>query len=222
MTAAGPRAHRQPDASDGPRPADRLLERLVRARRARVRGRARRDRRDLEPEHRARGPAQGRRHWLPRIGELAAAQPVVDRDRLTWAVIEEMAVRGAARARAGVRPRGRAQGPAVDPDEPGELPEHRTDARAGAPLRGLAPNIQVKFPATRAGIQAIEQATAAGVSINATVCFTRAPGDRGRRGRRARARRRWRRVAATRAAVTPGLHDHDRPARRLDAGPGRA
>jgi transaldolase len=37
---------------------------------------------------------------------------------------------------------------------------------------GLAPNIQVKFPATAAGISAIEEATFRGVNINATVSFT--------------------------------------------------
>ena len=37
---------------------------------------------------------------------------------------------------------------------------------------GLAPNLHVKFPATAAGIVAIEEATARGVSINATVSFT--------------------------------------------------
>ena len=37
---------------------------------------------------------------------------------------------------------------------------------------GLAPNIQVKFPATSAGIAAIEEATRLGVNINATVSFT--------------------------------------------------
>jgi transaldolase len=36
----------------------------------------------------------------------------------------------------------------------------------------LAPNIIVKIPATRAGIEAIEEATYRGISINATVCFT--------------------------------------------------
>ena len=34
------------------------------------------------------------------------------------------------------------------------------------------PNMIVKIPVTRAGIQAIEEATYCGVSINATVCFT--------------------------------------------------
>jgi transaldolase len=36
----------------------------------------------------------------------------------------------------------------------------------------LAPNMQVKMPVTEAGVKAIEEATAAGVSVNATVCFT--------------------------------------------------
>jgi transaldolase len=45
--------------------------------------------------------------------------------------------------------------------------------QAQAPrFHALAPNIIVKIPATQAGITAIEEATAAGVSINATVSFT--------------------------------------------------
>jgi transaldolase len=39
-------------------------------------------------------------------------------------------------------------------------------------FHGLAPNIQVKIPVTRAGITAIEEATFRGVNVNATVCFT--------------------------------------------------
>ena len=36
----------------------------------------------------------------------------------------------------------------------------------------LAPNVQVKFPVTAAGLRAIEEATYEGISINATVSFT--------------------------------------------------
>ncbi|MFL5859635.1 MAG: transaldolase family protein [Solirubrobacteraceae bacterium] len=36
----------------------------------------------------------------------------------------------------------------------------------------MAPNVQVKVAATRGGLRAIEEVTAAGVSINATACFT--------------------------------------------------
>ena len=39
-------------------------------------------------------------------------------------------------------------------------------------FNSLCENIQVKIPATKAGIRAIEEATVAGVSVNATVSFT--------------------------------------------------
>jgi transaldolase len=52
---------------------------------------------------------------------------------------------------------------------------HRDPERMVAQAEGfaaLAPNIIVKFPATAAGIRGIEEATARGVSVNVTVCFT--------------------------------------------------
>jgi len=42
----------------------------------------------------------------------------------------------------------------------------------GVAFAGLAPNIIVKFPATSAGMGVIEEATARGVNVNVTVCFT--------------------------------------------------
>jgi transaldolase len=39
-------------------------------------------------------------------------------------------------------------------------------------FNALAPNMIVKIPATRAGMEAVEEATALGISINATVSFT--------------------------------------------------
>lgn len=96
----------------------------------------------------------------------------------------------------------------------------------------LAPNIQVKIPVTAAGVDAFEEATYRGVTINATVCFT-VPRRRRCRGRRARpcpskekrasrqstSTRRctimvgrlddWMKIAATRAGtlLTPGYAD---------------
>lgn len=113
-----------------------------------------------------------RSYWVPRIRELADADPSLSETDLTWAIVEEMAVRGAAILEpVFVRERGRKgrlslQTNPADYSDPGRMLEQASR------FAGLAPNMQVKFPATSAGIEAIEQATAAGVSINATVCFT--------------------------------------------------
>ena len=111
-------------------------------------------------------------HWVPRVHELAAANPTWSEVELTWAIVEEMAARGAAVLR-----------PVFDRTNglAGRLSLQTNPANHRDPVRmveqalrfhGLAPNMQVKFPATAAGIAAIEEATAHGVSINATVSFT--------------------------------------------------
>ena len=113
-----------------------------------------------------------RKHWVPRITELAAVNPTWTETDVTWALIEEMAVRGAGVLEpVFVRERGR-KGRLSVQTNPADYPNTERMVEQGVRFASLAPNIQVKFPATRAGIRAIEQATAAGVSINATVSFT--------------------------------------------------
>jgi transaldolase len=113
-----------------------------------------------------------RDHWVPRVHEHAAANPTWSEVELTWAIIEEMAARGAAvlapvyERKHGLAGRLSLQ---INPAN------HRDPARMleqSLRFHGLAPNMQVKFPATAAGIAALEEATAHGVSINATVSFT--------------------------------------------------
>jgi transaldolase len=110
--------------------------------------------------------------WKARIQEIFAACPSATEAEITWQIIEELAVRGAGLLR-----------PIFDQTKgkKGFLsiqtnPEYyrTTEALVSQALRfaKLAPNIQVKIPATAAGIPAIEEVTAQGVSINATVCFT--------------------------------------------------
>ena len=111
-------------------------------------------------------------HWLPRIRAIADEHADWTETEITWAVIEEMAVRGA-----GVlepvfrRDEGRAGRLSLQTN-PANYRNAERMLEQGIHFSGLAPNIQVKFPATRAGLDAIERATAAGVNINATVCFT--------------------------------------------------
>jgi transaldolase len=110
--------------------------------------------------------------WRPRILELYAASPTATDIDITWKVAEEMAVRGAAilrpvfeRERGGKGRLSIQTNPTLHRDAERMLDQ-------GIHFAGLAPNIQVKFPATAAGLVAIEEATALGISINATVSFT--------------------------------------------------
>ncbi len=108
-------------------------------------------------------------HWVPRVHELAAANPAWTEVELTWAIVEEMAVRGAGVLGPVFEREGGRKGRLSRPDEPGQLPGPGRMVEQAVRFAGLAPNIQVKFPATAAGIVAIEEATARGVNINATV-----------------------------------------------------
>jgi transaldolase len=110
--------------------------------------------------------------WKDRIAQLFAAGKTATEAQITWRLIEEMAVRGAGLLK-----------PIFDRTEgrKGHLsiqtnPEFYKSTEAlvdqAMHFAALAPNIQVKIPATEAGVAAIEEVTARGVSVNATVCFT--------------------------------------------------
>ena len=113
-----------------------------------------------------------RQYWTPRILELAAANPSWTEFDLTWAVVEEMAVRGAAILEPVFVREGRRKGRLSIQTNPSNYMSTANMLEQGRRFASLAPNMQVKFPATRAGLAAIEAATAAGISVNATVCFT--------------------------------------------------
>lgn len=111
-------------------------------------------------------------HWVPRVHELAAANPTWSEVELTWAIIEEMAARGAGILQPVFERLGGRAGRLSVQTNPAN---HRDPVRMveqAVRFAGLAPNIQVKFPATAAGIAAMEEATFRGVNINATVSFT--------------------------------------------------
>jgi transaldolase len=110
--------------------------------------------------------------WAPRIRELAARSPTATEDELAWQLIEEMAV-GAAKLLLPVFEReGGRKGRLSIQTNPKLYRDAARIVEQGIRFGGLAPNMQVKAPVTRAGVQAIEELTAAGVNVNATVCFT--------------------------------------------------
>lgn len=111
-------------------------------------------------------------HWVPRVRNFAAANPSWSEVEVTWALIEEMGVRGASiLAPVFEREDGR-KGRLSLQTNPAN---HRDPARMveqAVHFSTLAPNIQVKFPCTAAGLRAIEEATARGIVINGTVAFS--------------------------------------------------
>jgi transaldolase len=110
--------------------------------------------------------------WQDRIVELCAANPTASEDELTWRLIEEMAVRAAALLEpVFARESGRKGRLSIQTD-PTLYRNAEAIVAQATRFHGLAPNMQVKIPVTRAGLAAIEEATARGVNVNATVCFT--------------------------------------------------
>ena len=111
-------------------------------------------------------------HWVPRVREIAAEQPTWSEVEITWALIEEMGVRGAAILQPVFEREDRRKGRLSLQTNPANYRDPVRMADQAVHFSSLAPNIQVKFPATAAGLEALEDATARGVVINATVAFT--------------------------------------------------
>ena len=111
-------------------------------------------------------------HWVPRVREIAAANPTWSEVEITWALIEEMGARGAGilapvfEANDGHKGRLSLQTNPANYRTPDRMVEQAVH------FSTLAPNIQVKFPCTAAGLRAVEDATARGVVANITVVFT--------------------------------------------------
>jgi transaldolase len=113
-----------------------------------------------------------RTFWQPRVLQLAAANPSWTEFDVTWAVVEEMAVRGAGILEPVFVREGGRKGRLSIQTNPTNYRNTANMLEQGRRFATLAPNMQVKFPATKAGIAAIELATSEGISVNATVCFT--------------------------------------------------
>ncbi len=110
--------------------------------------------------------------WWTWVRESAVEHATAAEDELAWRLAEAVAVRGAgmladAFAASGGR-RGRLS-VQVDPSRFADAPRMVAQASHFA---GLAPNLQVKLPVTEAGLAAMEEATARGIQVNATVNFT--------------------------------------------------
>jgi len=110
--------------------------------------------------------------WRERIQALIREWPTATEGQIAWQVVREISAKSAAL----LQPiydeqRGRNGRLSIQTD-PRFFRNAEEIIKQAVEFDGLAPNMIVKIPVTRAGIPAIEEATYRGISINATVCFT--------------------------------------------------
>ncbi len=110
--------------------------------------------------------------WEGRIRELIAEYPEESYEDISWRLNEEMAVEvGKLLLPVFEASKGKKGRISIQTNAKYYRSWEKMTEQA-IHFSTLAPNIHVKMPATKAGIRAVEEATAAGVSINATVSFT--------------------------------------------------
>ena len=110
--------------------------------------------------------------WKPRIQELIREMPLATEDQIGWKLIEELSVRAAKLLEPAFAQHNGRDGRLSIQTDPRLFRDSHAIVEQAVMFNRLARNMIVKIPATKAGIAAIEEATARGITINATVCFT--------------------------------------------------
>ncbi|MBZ5625179.1 MAG: transaldolase [Acidobacteriia bacterium] len=110
--------------------------------------------------------------WRSRIEALLGEMPTATEDQIGWKIVEEMSVKGAGLLRPVFDRQGGRNGRLSIQTDPRFYRNAKAIVGQAVHFNQLAPNMIVKIPATRAGIEAMEEATYRGISINSTVSFT--------------------------------------------------
>jgi len=110
--------------------------------------------------------------WLDTIRQVIRDHPTWSEIDVSWKIYESLAVNGArlllpVHAREGNR-----LGRLSIQTDPALYRNSEAILKQAEHFQSLAPNMQVKIPATSAGIAMVEEATYRGVNLNATVSFT--------------------------------------------------
>ncbi|HXW18682.1 MAG TPA: transaldolase family protein [Candidatus Acidoferrales bacterium] len=110
--------------------------------------------------------------WKGRIQALIEELPTATEDEIGWQLVREISIQGAALLKPIFDSHHGRNGRLSVQTDPRLFRDSQAIVNQAAEFSGLAPNMIVKIPVTKAGIPAIEEATYRGISINATVCFT--------------------------------------------------
>ncbi|HEU0237106.1 MAG TPA: transaldolase family protein [Candidatus Limnocylindrales bacterium] len=110
--------------------------------------------------------------WKDRVRGLAVEHPTWSERDLAWGIVEEMSVAGARLLEGVFDEFGGRKGRLSVQTDPTLFRNPDAMVEQAAGFDRYARNIIVKFPATRAGIAAMEAASRRGISVNATVSFS--------------------------------------------------
>jgi transaldolase len=110
--------------------------------------------------------------WNPRLRELADEFPTAGESELGWTAVEELSITAAELLRPAFEASGGRNGRLSMQTDPRFHRDKDALVEQAVHFSSLADNIIVKIPATKLGIEAIEEAVYRGVSINVTVSFT--------------------------------------------------
>jgi transaldolase len=110
--------------------------------------------------------------WKDRISEIIDEMPFASDEEVTWRLVEEMSQKAAALLLPIFERENGRNGRLSIQTNPKFYRNAKAILEQAEHFAGLAPNMIVKIPVTAAGVEAIEEATYRGVSINATVSFT--------------------------------------------------
>jgi transaldolase len=110
--------------------------------------------------------------WRPHIEALLRERPTATEDEIAWRLVEELSIRAAKLLEPIFKEQAGRNGRLSIQTDPRLYRNPDAIVQQAVAFNKLASNMIVKIPATRAGIQAIEEATYLGISINATVSFT--------------------------------------------------
>jgi transaldolase len=109
--------------------------------------------------------------WLPRAAAMVAENPTWHERRIAWNLYCEMGQAGAKRLEPVFAANNNTWGRLSVQTDPTLHNDTAAMLEQAIELARLGPNMQVKMPATAAGIAMVEDATFAGVSLNVTVSF---------------------------------------------------
>ena len=110
--------------------------------------------------------------WKERIPQIIKEMPLATEGEIGWKLVEEISVKAAKLLEPAFKKSNGRDGRLSIQTDPRFFRNPEKIVEQAVHFAGLAPNIIVKIPVTSAGITAIEEATARGVSINATVSFS--------------------------------------------------